>query len=358
MNILRRQIDEEEATMKATRFILMLLAAGLLAAAAYAQPIPTNIWTDFGGSNCTVNAAPMPVGSIVQAFDPQGVLCGQRITTAAGVYVAMSVYGDDQFSPAVDEGCILNDVVTFKINGREASKLGPDGDLWLGLGPVQVMNLATTQSFALALSGGADDKGLAGTIVPYTVTLHNNGNGIDRIMVSLTSSLGWTVVSDANPAGFYLNPGATIAVNIEVHIPALATVGQEDELTVTASSLFDGATSTNKVITTTVDQQTDVNDAEFAIPGQFALEQNYPNPFNPETKISFVMEKGADVALEVYDILGRRVNSLHTGYLPAGTYEYTWYGTDTYGRQAASGIYFYRLITGDQSITRKMTLLK
>lgn len=358
MSILRRHNDEGYRTMRFTRLVLMLLATGIVAATAHAQPIATNVWADFGSTATTINGALMPVGSIVQAFDPQGVLCGQATVTVVGKYGAMSVYGDDAFSAAVDEGCLVGDVVTFKINGIEATKNGPASDLWAGLGSTLVMNLATTQSFLLDLTSDPDDAGLAGEVVAYTVTVRNDGDGIDFVKLNLSSSLGWTVGSNANPAGFYMLPGEELNFEVEVLIPASAPVGQEDELTATALSQFDGTVSANKVITTTVDQQTAVDDVDFVVPGQFALAQNYPNPFNPETRISFEMEKGADVALEVFDILGRKVSTLHSGYLPTGSYEFSWYGADESGRQAASGIYFYRLSAGDKSITRKMTLLK
>ncbi len=357
MSILRRHIDEGYRSMKFTRLVLMLLAIGMFAPASQAQLIGTTDWTDFGSFTTTINAAPVPIGSFVQAFDPQGVLCGQCTTKVAGWYGALAVYGDDPFSGG-DEGCILNDVITFKINGREATKLGPDAGVWVGNGPTHILDLESTQSFLLDLTSDPDDAGLAGAIVTYTVTVRNDGDGIDLVRLNLSSALGWTVGSNANPAGFYMLPGEEMDFEVEVLIPASAPVGQEDELTATASSQFDGTVSADKLITTTVDQQTDVDDIEFVIPGQFALAQNYPNPFNPETKISFVMEQGADVSLAVFDILGRKVSMLHSGYLPTGNYEFSWYGNDQNGRQAASGIYFYRLSTGDQSITRKMTLLK
>ena len=50
--------------------------------------------------------------------------------------------------------------------------------------------------------------------------------------------------------------------------------------------------------------------------------------------------------------------TLFSGYLSAGEHSYTWRGIDASGRQAASGIYFYRLTSNQYSLTRKMTLLK
>jgi len=98
----------------------------------------------------------------------------------------------------------------------------------------------------------------------------------------------------------------------------------------------------------------------FSVPGQpvlqpvaFVLHQNYPNPFNPITKLSFDLPVPARVNLSVYDILGRRVMTLTSGWRDAGTHQVTFDGSNL-----PSGIYFYRLTAGDYTATQKMVLLK
>jgi hypothetical protein len=90
-----------------------------------------------------------------------------------------------------------------------------------------------------------------------------------------------------------------------------------------------------------------------ALPDNFILLQNYPNPFNSHTTISFSLAKPGDVALEIFDILGRRVETLHQGRLAAGEYRVTWDA-----KEASSGVYFYRLRAGDTEQTRRMLLVK
>lgn len=359
ITILNTNFHEGYKVMKVTRvLIMMLVVVAGIAATSSGQVIPTNVWTDFGGTSCTVNGSPMPTGSLIQAFDQSGVLCGQRITEAPGVYKATSVYGDDQFTASVDEGCVANEVIVFKINGKVANKLGPASDQWVGTGPIQLMNLSIVQQFSINIVGPNEGTGTAGDPVVYVVTVQNNGDGTDWINLELLSSLGWTISHNQPENSFYLNPGETKQIEITLNIPITAIVGQQDHLTVSVMSLFDPSADFNKVITTTVDQSTDVADGGYAIPGQFSLGQNYPNPFNPETKISFSLDKTADVTLDVFDILGRKVSTLHSGYLGAGQHEFTWYGVDANGRQVASGIYFYRLSSNEFNLTRKMTLLK
>lgn len=94
------------------------------------------------------------------------------------------------------------------------------------------------------------------------------------------------------------------------------------------------------------------------LPRNFALEQNYPNPFNPTTMIEFSMPVSTHAKVEVFNLLGERVNVLIDRYLPAGNYSVTWRGDDQLGHTASSGIYFYRLSAGDFTVTRKMMLVK
>jgi hypothetical protein len=93
-------------------------------------------------------------------------------------------------------------------------------------------------------------------------------------------------------------------------------------------------------------------------PRVVALEQNYPNPFNPSTTIRFNLPRAGDVKLGVYDARGRLVRRLIDGRLGAGPRSVVWDGTDDAGRSAASGVYLYRLESGDVIQQRKMTLLK
>ncbi|MDD4050472.1 MAG: S8 family serine peptidase [candidate division Zixibacteria bacterium] len=104
---------------------------------------------------------------------------------------------------------------------------------------------------------------------------------------------------------------------------------------------------------------TDVtDDGKPPLPLTFSLDQNHPNPFNPATTISFSLPKAAHTRLDVYDILGRTVRTLHDGPLAAGAYALVWDGKDADGHAVASGIYFYRLRSDDHSQSRKMILLK
>lgn len=98
---------------------------------------------------------------------------------------------------------------------------------------------------------------------------------------------------------------------------------------------------------------TTVESLKEEIPSAFELSQNYPNPFNPTTKIQFSIPASQRVSLKIFDITGREVASLVDEFLSAGNYSY-----DFDGSKLSSGIYFYRLISGNFSEIKKMALIK
>jgi hypothetical protein len=106
---------------------------------------------------------------------------------------------------------------------------------------------------------------------------------------------------------------------------------------------------------------------EETLPMVYRLDQNYPNPFNPSTKIKFQIParlqesheaggpnlKPQTVSLKVYDILGREVRTLVNDNLQPGSYEVTFDATGL-----ASGVYFYRLQSGEFTQTKRMVLMR
>jgi hypothetical protein len=89
------------------------------------------------------------------------------------------------------------------------------------------------------------------------------------------------------------------------------------------------------------------------IPQNFLLKQNFPNPFNPITKISFQLPVNGITNLELYNLLGEEIESLVNQNLQAGEYEVSWDAS-----KYPSGVYFYKLISGNYTDTKKMVLIK
>ena len=100
------------------------------------------------------------------------------------------------------------------------------------------------------------------------------------------------------------------------------------------------------------------DDENQSLPQSFILNQNYPNPFNPSTSIEYSLRQRTNVELSIYNILGRRVIQLVYEEQPAGNHRITWDGCDSHRNHVASGIYFYRINTGETTAARKMILLR
>lgn len=105
-----------------------------------------------------------------------------------------------------------------------------------------------------------------------------------------------------------------------------------------------GATTYSDMITVTVGV------AEVT---EYAMSQNYPNPFNPSTNIAFEVPEYSLVNLSVYNVNGELVAELYEGYRAEGRYEVTFNASGF-----TSGVYFYKLTSGDYSSMQKMVLMK
>jgi hypothetical protein len=88
-------------------------------------------------------------------------------------------------------------------------------------------------------------------------------------------------------------------------------------------------------------------------PREFTLLQNYPNPFNAQTTISYNLTYAAEVTLDIYDILGRKIQTLVSGLQSAGSHDIIWNAGDI-----ASGIYFYKINSNGKSKAGHCLLLK
>ena len=103
--------------------------------------------------------------------------------------------------------------------------------------------------------------------------------------------------------------------------------------------------------------------AQVTLPDKNALLANYPNPFNPETWIPYQLAAPADVTLTIYAVDGKLVRTLALGQQPGGMYQSKsraayWDGRNEHNEPVASGLYFYTLMAGEFSETRKMLIRK
>jgi hypothetical protein len=125
--------------------------------------------------------------------------------------------------------------------------------------------------------------------------------------------------------------------------------------------VFVQAYGTRDILQAAIIRLTDIPtsvDEENSLPDAFSLAQNYPNPFNARTSINYTIDAKCLVELTVYDILGRKINTLVSDTKLPGQYCVVWDGVASDGSIVSSGVYFYRLVAGDNIVSKQMMLLK
>ena len=98
--------------------------------------------------------------------------------------------------------------------------------------------------------------------------------------------------------------------------------------------------------------------SNYTIPNHVSISQNFPNPFNPETQFSYTLNESGTISLGIYDIMGKLIYTVYDGFQRAGNHNVLWDGLDQNKRPVSSGVYFYRLVTQSNTISKKMVLAK
>ncbi len=98
---------------------------------------------------------------------------------------------------------------------------------------------------------------------------------------------------------------------------------------------------------------TTIHTDDIALPTEFKLHQNYPNPFNPITMINYQLPMINDVELSVYNLVGQKMVTLVSERQPAGRYSVEWDASEF-----SSGVYYYKIKTGEFQDVKKMVLLR
>jgi outer membrane protein Omp28/type IX secretion system substrate protein len=169
-------------------------------------------------------------------------------------------------------------------------------------------------------------------------------NWLVRSMVNgaageMLSTGTWTQNTLISRSWSYTLPSGWVDANCKVAVFAYFTVGSLN------SNSYVQQTKKESILTGIQNEN--------QIPLEYSLSQNYPNPFNPVTNIKFTLPKDGEVDFKVYDAVGNEVAVFLNGFVKAGTYN-----AEFDGSNFASGVYFYKLIAGDFSETKKMILSK
>jgi hypothetical protein len=181
------------------------------------------------------------------------------------------------------------------------------------------------------------------------------GNDFWVVAVSNDGGTSWTTVENTNASNA---SWTTVSVDVDALFGTPGLVRLRFRASdLNAGSLVEAGVDEIRVLQGTL-VGTDAPDLAAAAPARLALEQNQPNPFRPETKISYALPDRMNVDLAVYNVRGQVVRELAGGIMPAGRHDVRWDGMDGQGRRVAAGVYFYRLVAGGETLTKKMTVMK
>jgi Putative Ig domain/FlgD Ig-like domain len=272
---------------------------------------------------------------------------------------AANVNGDSEAN-VVDMVAILNSILTgTPASVPMASYTGPDASIEIDYG-----DLYAGQTDFMKVNADLPDD-VAGVQLeilynPKLVNLHTpelSSRADDLVINYVDNGAGRMVVlmyAKLSRSAELIEAGLGNILSIPVE--AVGDISSTDESAAVRLS--------DVVLSTSDGNEIPVKGYNKQIPSRFNLSQNYPNPFNPRTTIVFEVMASAsspgseDVELIIYNLLGQKVKTLASGYYTPGEYSVEWDGTDEYGSQQASGVYFYSLISGKSRVSKKMVLTK
>ena len=215
--------------------------------------------------------------------------------------------------------------VANSVNGNG----NPSGDQW-NFGakfPIVVLDVIPVE-----LTSFTAEQSASGILLKWTTAseLNNNGFAIERLSSNLWEEIGFVNGhgTTTSTKQYSFTDNSPLSGSIFYRLKQLD---------------FDGSfTYSNEI---------EVNFS--SIVSDFVLEQNYPNPFNPSTQISWQSPVSSWQILKVYDVLGNEVATLVDEFREAGNHKVTFNSSGL-----ASGIYYYKLTSGSQSLTKKMILIR
>lgn len=235
--------------------------------------------------------------------------------------VTAGAYGNSYVLTAQQEGWLLSDSMYVNVHsnvfpgGEIRHQLIPDAPL-----PVELAN------FVSAVSGNE-------VTLSWTTLKEINNTGFD-IERKLTASNDWT------RAGFVEGKGTVTGPNDYSFTETVNSGKYNYRLKqIDVNGNFEYFNLSNEVVV--------------GIPESYSLSQNYPNPFNPSTRINYSVKEEGNVNIVLYNIYGKEVATIFNGNRTAGFYNVRF---DASG--LSSGVYFYRIISGNFTDTKRMTLVK
>lgn len=198
-------------------------------------------------------------------------------------------------------------------------------------------------------------KVFAGTLTNGVFMTSNNGanwsqTALNNKTITALASDGSSLFSGTDSSGIFFT--ANNGANWFPKNQGFNAVKKINSFLITAGFIFSGNTE-QAVWRRSFSEIISVKKISENVPSAYALMQNFPNPFNPKTVIRFQVAGNSNVAVKIYDVMGREIQTLVNEILQAGTYESVWDAA-----AFPSGVYYYRLFTANTSLTKSMVVLK
>ncbi len=330
------------------------------------------------------------LGPDVYFYDPMFADIGAEDYTLLDASLAYHLQNDD--SPAIGD---TRWATSTNVTDYKALDLMVAGNGWVELSPApmakfylpnEVVTLTALPDSLAQFDGYSGDlvsSDLVSTVTMDTDKMIYADFSIPMYTLTLNARMGYQIFAgnfdpdtdsldvagnfndwNGSPESWLSPTGADSIWSVTFETPALGDLHFEFKLRINGNwdtSEFP-AGGPNRVLDVTGDTELTVwyNDEDYTtavddnfLPDVYALNQNYPNPFNPSTTISFDLIETADTRLVLYDVRGREVERIVNQSMAPGRYTVTFDGS-----AYASGVYFYRLTSGEFSDVKKLMLLK
>lgn len=334
------------------------------------DPNNTNVMYLAGGDRLWRNSdlTAIPLSSLEPASANWNMLAKSIVTGASITALAISRTPANRLYYGTSDGKV------FRLDGAHAGDPIPI-DVWSGKGfpanayvsclavdpadgnhALAVFSNYNVQSLFHTTNGGTSWTPVGGNLEQ---NFDGSGSGPSLRWAAILPLAGAKIYFVAASTGLYstttLNATSTIWAQEGASTIGNAVVDMID--TRESHGLVVAATHGNGVFSTNL--TTSVKDLATERPDDFALHQNHPNPFNAATKISFYLPRAQQVDLSIYNLFGHKVRTLrHNDRYQAGYYEVIFDGNDDKGRSLPSGVYQYRLNTGQFVAVKKLLLVK
>jgi len=192
--------------------------------------------------------------------------------------------------------------------------------------------------------------------VQYTVNIRNNGtaSATGYIVNLMLQGSDTALATDSSGIAIAVNGARNITLN---WVPP-ATL-EPDSYQLYGQIIWEMDTNIENntaIINVILEPVSDID--ETLVPNLTKLDGNYPNPFNPETTIRFSLAEAGSVSIEIFSLKGQLVRTLVNEGMSAGSHRVVWNGKDFKGDTVSSGVYFYRMRSGDYQAIKRMLLLK